>query len=94
MFYFVANIKIVDETEYQKYLEKVDDVFKKYNGKYLAVDQAPKVLEGEWNYSRVIIISFENEDDFNNWYNSKDYQDILQFRLNGSKCDTILIKGN
>ena len=94
MFYFVANIKIVDETEYQKYLEKVDDVFSKYNGKYLAVDQAPKVLEGEWNYSRVIIISFENEDDFNNWYNSKDYQDILQFRLNGSKCDTILIKGN
>ena len=94
MYYFVANIKIDDEFEYQKYIDKVDEVFAKYNGNYLAVDNNPKILEGVWNYSRTVIIEFKSELDFNNWYNSKDYQDILKFRLNAGKCDTILIKGN
>ncbi len=30
---------------------------------------------------------------FNNWYDSEDYKEILKFRLNAAKCDTILIKG-
>ncbi|MCB0731797.1 MAG: DUF1330 domain-containing protein, partial [Ignavibacteriae bacterium] len=29
-YYFIANIKINDENEYKKYLEKVDDIFEKY----------------------------------------------------------------
>ena len=93
MYYFVANIQIDDESEYQKYIDKVDKVFAKYNGNYLAVDKSPKILEGDWNYSRSVIIEFKSELDFNNWYYSKDYQEILRFRLNAGKSDTILIKG-
>ena len=88
--YFVANIKIHDNDEYQKY---VDEVFSKYKGKYLAVDDYPEIIEGTWKYTRAVIIEFETESDFNNWYNSKNYQDILKHRLNGADCDTILIKG-
>lgn len=32
-YYFVANIKIEDHYEYEKYIEKVDEIFSKYNGK-------------------------------------------------------------
>ncbi len=93
MYYFVANIQIINIDEYNKYEDKVDEVFSKYNGKYLALDDNPQLLEGEWNYTRSVIISFENEIDFDSWYNSKDYQDILKYRLNSAKCDTVLIKG-
>ena len=91
--YFVANIKIHDNEEYQKYVDNVDEVFSKYKGKYLAVDDYPEIIEGTWKYTRAVIIEFETESDFNNWYNSKNYQDILKHRLNGADCDTILIKG-
>ncbi len=94
MYYFVANIQIINVDEYNKYVNKVDDVFSKYNGKYLALDDNPQLLEGDWNYTRSVIISFENEIDFDSWYNSKDYQEILKYRLNSAKCDTVLIKGN
>jgi uncharacterized protein (DUF1330 family) len=76
-----------------KYINKVDEVFAKYNGKYLAVDDNPKVLEGKWNYSRAAIIEFKSITDFEKWYNSKEYQEILNYRLSSSDCDTILIKG-
>ncbi len=46
--YFIANIKIKDEDEYTKYLNKADEMFSKYNGKYLAVDSKPIILEGNW----------------------------------------------
>ena len=92
-YYFVANIKINDKNEYQKYIDKADEIFSKYKGKYLAVDDSPEILEGNWKYSRAVIIEFETESDFYNWYNSEDYQEILKYRLKGADCDTIFIKG-
>jgi len=92
-YYFVTNIKINDQLEYQKYINKVDKVFSKFNGKYLAVDDKPKIIEGKWKYSRVVIIEFKSEKDFNHWYNSKEYQEILKYRMSASVSDGILVKG-
>lgn len=93
MYYFIAHIEIHNKEEYQKYLDKADDVFKKYKGKYLAVDNLPKLLEGNFNYSRTVIIQFESKADFDDWYYSPDYQEILKHRLKGAVCDTILVHG-
>lgn len=92
-YYFSAQIKINDEEEYQKYIAQVDNVFSKFNGKYLAVDDSPIIIEGKWNYTRAVLIKFPSKDDFDNWYNSEEYQSILKHRLNGAICDSILIKG-
>lgn len=92
-YYFVTNIKIKDKLEYQKYVNLVDDVFSKFKGKYLAVDDNPKIVEGNWEYSRVVIIEFATEKDFSDWYNSKEYQEILKHRMNASISDGMLIKG-
>ena len=93
-YYFVANIKIDNPDEYQKYLNEADEIFSKYNGKYLALDDSPLVLEGKWDYSRVVIIEFQSKSEFNKWYKSEDYQRILQYRLRAADCDTILIEGS
>lgn len=92
-YYFVAHIKIEKDEEYQKYIDKVEGIFKKYKGKYLAVDNNPEILEGDWNYTRTVLISFNNKNDFNDWYSSVEYQEILKHRLKGAICDTVLVKG-
>jgi uncharacterized protein (DUF1330 family) len=84
---------MIDEKEYEKYLESCDEVFSKYQGKYLAVDGEPTVLEGEWQYSRSVLIEFPNETLLNEWYYSSEYQNILKHRLNGAECQTIVIHG-
>ncbi|MFC2112931.1 DUF1330 domain-containing protein [Bacteroidota bacterium] len=94
MYYFIAQIRINDQAEYQKYIDGVDDVFSRYNGKYLAVDDDPKVLEGNWNYTRSVLIGFETREDFEDWYNSDEYQEILKHRLSAAKCDSILVNGS
>ena len=90
--YFVANNRITDEVEYSKYLENVKSVFSKYNGEYLAVDNNPTILEGTWDYSRVVLIRFPDKDSLNKWYYSDEYQAILKYRLSAADCDTIIVE--
>ena len=92
--YFMANIRIKDDQDYQRYLDQSEEIFARYKGSYLAVDNEPEVLEGDWNYSRAIIIRFDNKKDFDAWYRSEEYQEILKYRLFASECDAILIQGN
>jgi uncharacterized protein (DUF1330 family) len=91
--YFAAQIKINNHAEYEMYLEHFDDIFSRFKGKYLAIDESPTLLEGDWDYTKTVLIKFDSKTDFENWYYSEDYQKILKHRLNAAKCDTILIKG-
>jgi uncharacterized protein (DUF1330 family) len=91
--YFVAQIKINDPVEYEKYLDKFDDIFSGYKGEYLAIDESPTLLEGHWDYTKSVLIKFRSKQDFEDWYYSADYQKILKHRLSASKCDTILVHG-
>ena len=91
--YFLAQIKVNDPGEYDKYLEQVDEIFSKHNGEYLSIDESPALLEGDWNYSKSVLIKFNSKQEFKDWYYSNDYQKILKHRLKAAKCDTILIKG-
>ena len=91
--YFVAQIKIHNQDEYNKYLDKFDDIFSKYKGEYLAIDESPSLLEGDWNYTKSVLIKFNSKEEFEDWYYSEDYQKILKHRLNAAECDTILLEG-
>ena len=92
-YYFIVQISIQDEIEYQKYTDKVTETILKYKGKYLAVDTNPAIIEGQFDYSRCVIITFPTKNDFESWYNSKEYQEILPNRLEAANCTAILIKG-
>jgi len=91
--YFIAKIKIIDEAGYQKYLDGAGEVFKKYKGEYLSVDNKPLVLEGRWDCTRTVLIRFDSKQDFEDWYFSEDYQLILKYRLEAAECDAVLIEG-
>jgi uncharacterized protein (DUF1330 family) len=61
--YFVAQIRIHDPQEYQRYLDGFDQIFADYRGKVVAVDDSPTVLEGNWPCTRAVVIRFPNEDE-------------------------------
>ena len=92
-YYFIANIKIRDEKKYQLYLDEAESIFKRFKGEYLAVDGHPEILEGHWDYTRTVLIKFDNKNDFDKWYNSEAYQNILKHRLSAADCDTVLAEG-
>ncbi len=46
-YYFIAQIRIKNENEYHKYIDKSGDIFNKSRGEYLSVDNEPVILEGK-----------------------------------------------
>lgn len=91
--YFVAQIRIHDPQEYQRYLDGFDQIFADYRGKVVAVDDSPTVLEGNWPYTRAVVIRFPNEDEAKRWYESPKYQSLAEHRISASDADIILVHG-
>lgn len=91
--YFIAQISIHDEGEYQRYLDGHDEVFAKFGGKVLAVDEDPVVLEGEWPYTRTVLIHFSDEAEARRWYDSPEYQELVRFRHRASRANIVLVEG-
>jgi len=92
--YFIANIRITDEELMKQYGVEIGDMVSRWGGEYLAIDNAPTVLEGKWEYSRLVLLRFPDETTLKKWYNSTEYKDVLQMRLDAAECDTIMIRGN
>jgi uncharacterized protein (DUF1330 family) len=91
--YFLAHINIHDPETYQKYLDGYNAVFSQFDGEVIAVDEAPLLLEGRWEYSRTVLIRFPSEADALAWYNSDGYREILQHRRQASEADIVLVHG-
>ncbi len=91
--YFIACINIHDQPEYEKYLAQVDEVFARFNGKYLAVDSSPETLEGAPGAGRIVLIEFPSRDELLRWYRSPDYQAILKHRLVAADCKAAILNG-
>jgi uncharacterized protein (DUF1330 family) len=91
--YFIAQIEIHDWNEYELYLKGYDSIFRKFKGEVVTVDDSPKVLEGDWPYSRIVIIRFPNHEETMRWYESTEYRQLVKHRHKASRANIILAKG-
>jgi len=90
--YLIATINIHDRDEYAKYESGFMDIFAQYSGKLLSVDETPVTLEGEWDYTRTVLIEFPSKTDATAWYESAAYQKLMQHRLAASTANLALIE--
>ena len=91
--YIIAQIQIDDRQQYSNYEEGFMAVFEKFNGKMLAVDESPELLEGSWSYTRTVLIEFPSTADVNAWYSSEEYQALAQHRFSSSSANVVSIQG-
>lgn len=87
----MAQIKIHNREEYQKYLDGFDQIFSKYKGLLLAADENPQIIEGKWPYSRTILIRFPSEEEAKRWYQSPEYQELVKHRHHASEANIVLV---
>ena len=91
--YFIANITIYDREEYKRYEDGFDGVFARYEGKVVVVDDLPTTLEGQWPYTRTVVIRFPDEREARRWYESPEYQTLVRHRWSAAKADIVLVHG-
>lgn len=91
--YAVAQFKVHDRARYDTYAARFMAVFEKFKGKLLAADFAPQVLEGAWDYDRLVLMSFPDKASFFDWAGSADYRAIATDRVASAKGVVLLTEG-
>lgn len=91
--YVIAQISITEPAAYNRYQAKFMDVFQRFKGKLLAADANPQIIEGDWNREKVIVMSFPDQEAFEEWAFSPAYEEIAKDRRAGSEAVVLLVKG-
>jgi uncharacterized protein (DUF1330 family) len=92
--YALAQLRIHDRAPYERYMARFMPVLEKYNGRLLAADESPRVLEGEWwDRNKVVLMAFADKDAFRVWATSPEYTEIAVDRKAGAEAVVLLING-
>jgi len=90
--YMISRMTIHDRAQYDKYEERFMDVFEKFEGTMLSVDEEPQVIAGEWAATRSVLMEFPDKAKLFAWMTSPEYQEISKFREAGSTAEAIIVK--
>ncbi len=87
----IAQININDRERYAEYEAGFMQIFERFEGKMIAVDEAVQALEGDWDYTRTVVIEFPSRQAALDWYHSDDYQQLAQHRFAASHANIGLV---
>lgn len=91
--YALAQLKIHDRERYGRYMSRFMPVLMQYKGRLLAADDAPRVLEGQWERDKVVLMAFEDADAFRAWATSPEYTEIAVDRTAAADAVVLLLQG-
>jgi uncharacterized protein (DUF1330 family) len=91
--YVVAQLKFTDRAAYDRYTSKFMSVMRGFEGRLLASDEAPRVLEGKWDREKIVLLSFPDEAAYRAWAESPAYCEIAKDRKAGADTLSLLVRG-
>jgi len=91
--YVVAQLSFTDRAAYDRYQARFMDVFRKFEGRLLAADEHPVVLEGDWQRNKVVLLAFPDEGAARRFTDSSEYQEISRDRRAGADTLSLLVHG-
>jgi uncharacterized protein (DUF1330 family) len=91
--YVIAQSKIENPGLLEQYMAKVVPTVESHQGRVVAFDEKPEVVEGPIEHPRTVILEFPSMAAFHAWYDSPEYKQILPLRLNSTRGTLIVAKG-
>ncbi len=91
--FVIFNIDVTNPEDYNEYITKVKPIVEKFGGEYVVRGGTNQVVEGNWQYSRTIVLKFPSYEKALEWYNSDLYKPVKELRQKNSEGNLIIIKG-
>ena len=91
--YVIFQETVFDQEEFDRYKSMSPRSIEKFGGSFLVRGGPVDVLEGVMSHERVVVIEFPSVEAARSWYQSDDYADARDVRLQISRGDAILVQG-
>ena len=90
--YVIVQGRIDNRDLLDQYVQKVIPTIESHQGRVVAFDEDPEVVEGPIEHPRTVILEFPSMHAFQAWYDSPEYQEILPLRLKSTRGTLIVAK--
>jgi uncharacterized protein (DUF1330 family) len=90
--YVVAEVKVTNPDEFQKYGQLAVPNIIAFGGKVLVAGQ-PDTVEGDWKPERIAIVEFPSVEQAMAWYYSPEYSALKKIRERAAIFNVILGPG-
>jgi uncharacterized protein (DUF1330 family) len=91
--YLIADVDVTDAAAFEEYKREVPATEQRYGGKYLGRGGLTKVLEGDWEPHRLVIIEFPDMASLMGWYDSPEYSRLKAIREKCAKTRILALEG-
>ena len=92
--FVVVQIAIQDRDAYHQYeAAGHQEIFDRYGGRLVGLDEDVDVVEGAWPYTRTVVIEFPNKGLARAWYESGEYQAVVGLRHGSTTSNLVILSG-
>lgn len=91
--YLIADVEVSDAVAFEEYRREVPKTEQRFGGKYLGRGGTTKVLEGDWEPHRLVILEFPDMASLMGWYDSPEYSPLKALRMRCAKTRIIALEG-
>lgn len=91
--YFIVNVDISDKVTFGEYMKATPAIIKKHGGKFLVRGGDFEVVEGDWKPKRLVLVEFESMEKALGFYNSPEYQAIINLRQSSAYSEGVFVEG-
>jgi uncharacterized protein (DUF1330 family) len=91
--FFIANIDVSDPAGFETYRALVAPTILGAGGRYLVRGGDFRVLEGQWQPKRLVMLEFESMAAAIAWYESDEYAPVRAIRERTARSDVLLVEG-
>ena len=78
--YLIGHITVKDAELWEKYVTGVSNSLLHRKAEVVFRGKRSKVLTGEHSYANTVVIQFPDQQSLQDWYNSKEYQELIPIR--------------
>jgi len=91
--YIVVDGDVTDPVRYEAYKKLAQTAIAKHGGRYLVRGGETRVLEGEWQPNRIVVLEFPSANAIRRFYSSPEYKAARAQREGAAQMNMIAVEG-
>ena len=91
--YVVNDMDVTDPDLLEEYKKLSPATVAQFGGRFLARGGPHRVLEGEWQPKRLVILEFPDRAQAEAWVNSAEYAPARRIRQRASRSNMVVVEG-
>ena len=92
--YLIVDIQVTDPAVFDEYKRRVPATIIAHGGRYLTRGGVTQVLEGSWRPRRTIILEFPSMTTLKTWWDSPEYQELVDIRKRSADSNIVFVDGS